>query len=364
MVVLLSPWLDDTLPRPIPVLKPVPATKPVPTQVSPRSTAPVMVHLPPPPAAKMAMLPRPVTPLAPRPSEAPAKKRTVAPLRTEAPPTPIKAIKPLKRDSAPRLRPATIKPLAKKTMTPKQAKPISVKPIPVSPKKVVPKKVVQKKIPPKVVRPIETPPTPMKSAPRAPKPKIVAAEREASRSAIATGRPLLKLFEHGEGPRIDIAWPEGSGRREALFGVFKQCYGMRVALMTAGGALYSDQSASAPWKMNLDRYSGFVRQSGGLGTRGERAWVRRIQRRHPAAARGAAIRVFPRRVDALLLGGLHRLIGPGYRQSQSIRARYTQADRHVFIDDITVDGTAVAGRIALTGALGRHCGASVHRGES
>ncbi len=179
--------------------------------------------------------------------------------------------------------------------------------------------------------------------------------REEAKPLMAQGRPLLRLLEHGDGPQIDIAWPEGSGAREQLFRSFARCYGMVVALMGPQGNLYSDQSETAPWPINLDRFSGFVRQSGRLGTSGERAWSLRILRRHPAAAGAATVRVFPRAMDALLIGGLRKLLGDNYRSAKSIDARYVQRGGAVIIVDILANGLPVKGRIDLTHAAGREC---------
>ena len=125
---------------------------------------------------------------------------------------------------------------------------------------------------------------------------------------IAVGRPLLRLLEHGDGPRIDISWPTDPHERSALFDTFERCYGMVVALVAESGDLYSDRSSAAPWEINLDYYSGFVRQSGRLSTPRERDWSRRIVQRHPSAAGKLPVRVFPRQTDALLMGGLHELL--------------------------------------------------------
>jgi hypothetical protein len=169
------------------------------------------------------------------------------------------------------------------------------------------------------------------------------------------GRPLLRLLEYGDGPSIDIAWPYNSRGRKALFQSFTDCYGMRLALMDSNGDLYSDLNPSGPWQINRDRYSGFVRQSGALGTTSERAWSRRILNRHPRAAGSATIRIFPRAMDALLIGGLAHLLGDGYRATKSIGARYLQTGNTILIDDILADGLPVAGRIDLTAAGSRHC---------
>jgi hypothetical protein len=185
--------------------------------------------------------------------------------------------------------------------------------------------------------------------------KTVAAGR-AARAAVMSGRALLKLFEHGKGPRIDIAWPDSGREREALFETFIACYGMVVALIDRDGRLFVDAGrAREHWKINLDRFSGFVRKSGGTRTSGEARHKRDIRRRHPASAGADLIRVFPRPVDALLFGGLRELIGPDYVKTGSLQARYAASGHTVFVEDIVVDGVPLEGRVALAGAAKRSC---------
>jgi hypothetical protein len=179
-----------------------------------------------------------------------------------------------------------------------------------------------------------------------------------SNAVMAAGRPLLRLLEHGDGPGIHIAWPKLMRERDALFRSFERCYGMLVALMSSDGSLFSDRSAEVPWEINLDRYSGFVRQSGGLGTEDERAWVRRILTRHPRAAGAAAIRVFPRMTDALLMGGLKQLLGTSYRGTRAIAAKYARDGSSISIVDIVADGKSIPGRIDLSASASRSCRAA------
>lgn len=179
-----------------------------------------------------------------------------------------------------------------------------------------------------------------------------------STAVMAAGRPLLRLLEHGDGPGIHIAWPKSMRERDALFRSFERCYGMLVALMASDGRLFSDRSAEVPWEINLDRYSGFVRQSGGLDTLDERAWIRRILTRHPSAGRAAAIRVFPRTTDALLMGGLKQLLGTSYRGTRAIAAKYAQDGNSISIVDIVADGKTISGRIDLSASASRSCRAT------
>ncbi len=171
---------------------------------------------------------------------------------------------------------------------------------------------------------------------------------------VREGRTLLRLLEHGRGPGIEIAWPAGRAGRQQLFHRFAACFGMRLALVDADGKLFAEGGVRGQsWAPNLDRYSDFVRRPAGRLTASERRRAGAIAVHH--GRRGALVRVFSRRVDALLLAGLSQLVGPGYRAARTIRARYRQVAGRLSVEDVSVDGRAVAGRIELSRAMKASC---------
>lgn len=203
------------------------------------------------------------------------------------------------------------------------------------------------------LRPTPTPdPAPVV---RKPEPKVIPAPDpapEAAREipvdagAIAEGRTLLRLLEHGKGPSIEISWPGGEAARERLFRHLRACLGMRVAVMDARNRLFlATGPRNAPTELNLDRFSGFMRTPAGRMSSAERRLADTIRARHDA--RGNAVRLFPRRVDAKLLGGLSLAIGGAYRTARTIRAGYQWAGNRLYVGSIRVDGRAVAGLISL-----------------
>lgn len=176
------------------------------------------------------------------------------------------------------------------------------------------------------------------------------------KKVVRSGRTMLKLLEHGSGPKVEIAWPTQPQDREALFQIFTQCYGMVVAVMnTQGGLFVADGQKHQPWKINLDRYSGFVRQSAGRDTGAQRRVVREIRAYHQALVSGPAIRIFPRRMDAVLLGGLKKLVGSGYIKSTTIKAGYRINGHQVIVERVQADGRSISGRIDLSGSLQASC---------
>ncbi len=197
-----------------------------------------------------------------------------------------------------------------------------------------------------------------------PKSKHIRAEPEAPAEEteipppeqVRKGRALLKILEHGSGPSIQIAWPASAGQRTTIYRRFRDCYGLRTALMDAGGRLFTDTgSPGIPWPINLDHYSGFIRTSGGELARDETSRVRAIRARHGDRAAGEPVRFFPRGVDALLLGELNRIIESDYRDIRQIRARYRLEGDRVFVDGVFGDDRHFPGRIDLSAAAAPSC---------
>lgn len=188
-------------------------------------------------------------------------------------------------------------------------------------------------------------PTKARQQERPPEPEVIV---EPTDVQIAEGRALLKVLEHGKGPLIEIAWPASSERRESLYRAFQNCYGMENALMSRDGDLFRFQDPRARrWEINLDRYSGFIREAAGHLPRAEQSRLKDIERRHGRLYDATPVRVFPRALDARLLGALSQMVGAGYDKSQSIQARYHLEGNRVAITDVHVDGRKLSGRINL-----------------
>jgi hypothetical protein len=163
------------------------------------------------------------------------------------------------------------------------------------------------------------------------------------------GRALLRMLEHGAGPKIEIAWPETGNARRQLFNQFTDCFGMRVALMRPDGKLFvANGRPGAPWEINLDRFSGFVRQPAGQLTSKERDLIRQIRAHHPRLSRVSPVRIFPRRADAMLLAGLKKISGSPYEKDSVIRARYRMVGRRVVVENVTINGRRTTGQVNLS----------------
>lgn len=173
-----------------------------------------------------------------------------------------------------------------------------------------------------------SPPKEKKSAPKPP-PLVQTLDQQ-------QGRTLLRFLEHGKGPQIELAWPASPQERAALYQHLHQCFGMISAVLDTDGRLWRIQDPThQDWSLNLDQYSGFLRQVSGRLSPTERDIFLQIKKRHAVA--GQQVRLFPRAVDAALLGGISAALGSRYHQSQTIRARYHLYNNQVRIDSISAD---------------------------
>ena len=165
------------------------------------------------------------------------------------------------------------------------------------------------------------------------------------------GRTLLRLLEHGEGPLVELAWPDAPAERQALYSHLRACFGMIAAVMDQTGRLYRYRGGVfQAWSPNMDLFSGFLRSPEGRLTGDEHAMLQGARKVLPSAS---PVRLFARRVDALLLGGVASLIGPGYGRMKNIQGRYERRGQGLVIRDLYGDGKAIAGTIDLTPAAGR-----------
>ncbi|MBO6518396.1 MAG: hypothetical protein JJ900_16045 [Rhodospirillales bacterium] len=166
---------------------------------------------------------------------------------------------------------------------------------------------------------------------------------------IARGRVLLRALEAGDGPRISIAWPKSVHDREALYLVMTRCLGMAHAVMTAEGQLFRDQDPPGTlWRPNADKYSGFVRSADDTILPRERQLKDRIRRRH-GVQDGVLVRIFPRAVDAAILGGIHTGAGRHMDSSSNVQATYTLNGDDVSVSGITVGQFTSPRRFRVSG---------------
>ena len=203
--------------------------------------------------------------------------------------------------------------------------------------------------------PKPTPPEPLTTEPLKPTAQVVSHKVQVSptsptvtpKNTLQEGRTLLRMLEFGKGPSIVIAWPQSRIQQNQLYNRFKSCYGMKVALLKGMSELYTLHSdPGSPWQPNTDKVSGFMRNPSGQISRLEQQDLDRIRIRHHLY-QGTPVRLFPRKVDAVLLGSLRQIVGDSYQPGSQIQAHYSQTARGVIVHQIIIDGIEKPGQILL-----------------
>lgn len=160
------------------------------------------------------------------------------------------------------------------------------------------------------------------------------------------GRPLLRIMEFGKGPIIDIAWPDQDEAMQSLYQELTRCYGMKSLLMGQDGRLYQD---AMEFKPNMDLYSGFLRQASGNLPYAES----RQMANNRNLGNFTMVRIFPRRLDALFLGGLSNLIGDDFMKATITGSYFLDRNQQLKITNLIVNGLPINQDINLSFA--RQC---------
>ncbi len=348
----------ETPPPPEPT--PVPETVSVPVIAEPLVETPKIHPLQPsPPTEPAPTEPLRVEPLRPtsfpeRPVSEPEPEIIAFKPMKPTPPKPVSAPEPLDPEPQfiplrkPKPLPDVVKerffeplhPTPKPLPRPESARPAPVVRAPVSPPS-----------PPRAAPPVDrTPPAEPTSH------ETVEVSFHVETPVVREGRALLRILEHGSGPGIEINWPDNRGQRAQLYQTLSACYGMKTVLMDASGGLFvADGKRGQAWRPNMDRYSGFVRQPQGYLAAEEQRDAAVIARTHGLGNRARVVRLFPRSVDAALLGGLRTLIGNGYSNARQIEADYRDTPSGLFVENIRVDGSRLSGRIAFPRIRSARC---------
>ncbi len=217
--------------------------------------------------------------------------------------------------------------------------------------------------PSRALAPIEPPPPQIAASPPPPRADTAMPLRDASHASTSRehetsapnpvpagtrrrGRALLHLLKHGQGPSIEIAWPNGAAARSQLYARLRGCHGLGLGLVDANGELRT-LDVKDP---DADTGSGLVRDPLDRLVRAERLLIATVAR----GGTDRPVRLFPRRVDADLLGRLDLLVGGDLAGRREIRGAYRFHAGGVVIGDLSIDGRSINARIPLA-EIGPSC---------
>jgi hypothetical protein len=166
---------------------------------------------------------------------------------------------------------------------------------------------------------------------------------------IGRGRLLLERIEKGEGPSIEIAWPDEPASRQRLLQHLERCAGWTPLLLADGRLWRASDPSGHSWAPSPEQApSGLLRDVDGVAV--DDAAIASIRVRHRLSA-GTLVASVERGWDARLLGGLDRLLGVGWAGAV-VRAQYVAESDRLTITGIMLNDAAVAGMVDL-GAVSR-----------
>lgn len=147
-----------------------------------------------------------------------------------------------------------------------------------------------------------------------------------SDAKINTAYHILNQLESGDGPDIQIAWPNTRQDREWLSTTLYRC-GVRLAKWQNGRL-----TAIEPTK---EAMSGFIRLVQGQVTAHEQ------QRLTMLSGSGQVVRLFPRKLDATLLAGFDDVLPIDFVRVKTLNARYERHGESLKVTKIRFNDVAV-----------------------
>ena len=173
------------------------------------------------------------------------------------------------------------------------------------------------------------------------------------------GRALLHMVSAGRSPLIAVRWPTTAAQRAKLYRLLRRCYGMTLAYRSKDdGRLWVEGEASnaSNHRNSLARYySPLLRSVEGTPIALEERDRRRLRQQQQVPVSALPLRLLPRAVDALLVGGLGHAAGGRFSGSGTISAAYRQLDNQVWVEAIVIDGHRSEVRIDLSPAATVEC---------
>ena len=113
---------------------------------------------------------------------------------------------------------------------------------------------------------------------------------------------------------------------------------MKTAGLNSSNQLFQKKDApNKPLKLNVDTFSGFIREVNGRISQAEINEAVLIKQKHSNQIFKSFVRIFPRQVDASLLQGLHSILGSDFSKAKQIKASYRLNEKDVEIFDISTE---------------------------
>ena len=115
---------------------------------------------------------------------------------------------------------------------------------------------------------------------------------------------------------------------------FEQTMKKKIADNAKKNQMQKKDAPNKPLKLNVDTSSGFIREVNGRISGAEVDETIRIKQKHANQIFKSFVRIFPRKVDASLLQGLHSVLGDDFSKVKQIKASYRLNEKDVEILDI------------------------------
>ena len=290
-------------------------------------------------------MPTPQPPL----SQSSAKKQVLS----EPAPLPEPALKPLAPQLA-REKKATIMPMIVPPINLKPAKstPAAVKPLTVSPRQSKPialaslaAPLLPQTIKAPALRPMAVTSLTQKPSSRTRVPLIVKPQDiHISQANLLKGQQTLDMVANIGGLDMEIFWPDTAHKSAYLYDVMTRCFGMRSAVLDRKGEILSTAGRG---EANHAGLSPLLRQLKQPASRGEADVIAEIVAQHRVSGAYTPVRIFTKSVDARLVDGIAQLTGKPIGPNSVLRANYVIDRAHIFVANITHNGTRAAGRVLL-----------------
>lgn len=151
-------------------------------------------------------------------------------------------------------------------------------------------------------------------------------------------KPPIPPVELGQGPNIELLWPQDPRQQEQLYRYLHRCKGMRLGLLDNRGVTLLEPNQPGT------RLSQMVRLAGSTLTKMEQKIIQ------GQTLTGQPVRLLPEQFDQLLIHLLHNKIGAEFSSSRQIKASYQLLGSRLSLNNFMLDGRPLSLQISLGGS--------------